>query len=283
MLNDLKRQFFELPNITLDGASGGEGPLVIYLHGVTANWAVWTPHLARMQDRSFGVAVTQRGHGKSDKPAIGYSSQYFVNDVISLIEHLDRGPALLVGHSLGARNAVLAAHRRPNLVSGILSMEFAPTIEREQLAALAERVRSGNREFGSMEEIWTYLFDRYSDGQRHMPVDAAERRVRHGYSLTTTGGYLPLAEPSAVEATVEGLFEAYIDAYREIKAPLIALRGEYSALVSEAAFSRAQDLRPDVLHEVVPEVGHYIPEEAPDVIVRHINSLLGLGGRVSSA
>ncbi|RVD37785.1 alpha/beta hydrolase, partial [Mesorhizobium sp. M8A.F.Ca.ET.023.02.2.1] len=102
-------------SIALNVRETGNGPLMLFFHGITSNSAVFTPLMARLSDRFTTVAVDQRGHGLSDKPESGYEANDYADDIAGLIRTLDRGPAILVGHSLGARNSVTAAVRYPDL------------------------------------------------------------------------------------------------------------------------------------------------------------------------
>lgn len=266
-------QYFKLPHITLHGAEQGAGPLVIYLHGITANWAVWRPILDLLEDRTRGVAVSQRGHGLSDKPETGYTGADFAGDALALIEHLEAGPAIIVGHSLGARNAVVAGAQRPDLVRGVLSVDFVPNTGRPELQVLADRVGGGDRDFASLDEIREYLQNRY----KMMPADAVDRRAKHGYVPNDNGVYRPLAAGHAMAQTAQGLFEPYPSEYRDLAVPMIALRGEHSTLITREAFVDAAEIRPDVEHRTTPDVDHYIPEEAPGVIVDCVDELLDRG------
>lgn len=262
--------YFATSSITLHGARLGEGPLVVYLHGITANWAVWRPILQGMAGETTGVAVSQRGHGRSDKPATGYTGSDFAQDVIDLIELLNLGPAIIVGHSLGARNAAVVAARRPDLVRGVLSVDFVPNTGVNELQVLADRVSGGDRDFDGLDDVRAYLSGRY----RLMPADAVARRADHGYVATSTGTLRPLADGEAMTQTAAGLFEPYPDEYREVKAPMVALRGEMSTLISPVAFEDAARIRPDVPHLTIPRVDHYIPEENAAVIIEYIRALL---------
>ena len=68
----------------------------------------------------YRVACTDlRGHGDSDTTFSSYGDEETAGDVIALIEELG-GPAVVVGNSMGAGAAVLAAAQRPSLVSGLV-------------------------------------------------------------------------------------------------------------------------------------------------------------------
>jgi len=66
------------------------------------------------------VACTDlRGHGDSDTTFTSYGDRETAGDVIALIAELG-GPAVIVGNSMGAGSAVLAAAQRPGLISGLV-------------------------------------------------------------------------------------------------------------------------------------------------------------------
>ena len=117
--------------ITLNVREMGDGPLMLFFHGITSNSAVFAPLTARLSDRFTTIAVDQRGHGLSDKPESGYDADDYAEDIAGLIRILDRGPAILVGHSLGSRNSVTAAARYPELVRSVIAIDFTPYIETE--------------------------------------------------------------------------------------------------------------------------------------------------------
>ena len=52
--------------------TGGSGPPLIFLHGLTGNGACWTP-VARFLQGDFDVLMPDaRGHGQSSAPLQGY-------------------------------------------------------------------------------------------------------------------------------------------------------------------------------------------------------------------
>jgi pimeloyl-ACP methyl ester carboxylesterase len=68
----------------------------------------------------YRVACTDlRGHGDSDATFMSYGDEETAGDINALIEELG-GPAVVVGNSMGAGAAVLAAAQRPELISSLV-------------------------------------------------------------------------------------------------------------------------------------------------------------------
>jgi pimeloyl-ACP methyl ester carboxylesterase len=63
-----------------------------------------------------------RGHGESSTGWADYSVAGVGRDIISLIRHLDQGPASVVGTSMAAGAGVYAAAEAPGLVSGLVAI-----------------------------------------------------------------------------------------------------------------------------------------------------------------
>ena len=54
-----------------------------------------------------------RGTGKSSRPTEQYFCDDFVDDAVAILDHLKVGPAILLGHSMGGRVALLMALKYP--------------------------------------------------------------------------------------------------------------------------------------------------------------------------
>ena len=264
-LADARTVECRLDHVTLHGVSMGSGPLALAFHGITANAYVFLPLMERLADRFQVVSFDQRGHGRSGKPASGYTAADFATDVEALVASLGGGPALLIGHSLGARNALVAAARSPALVSGVIAVEFTPFIEGDVFDALESRVGAGDQTFADVEAIGRYLRQRYP----LLPSDAIDRRVKYGY-IELEGGWRPLADPAAMRQTAAGLREEFEASVTGISVPTLLVRGAESTLVSPAAWVRTRALRPDLPAIEIPGADHYAVEEAHAAIAGEI-------------
>lgn len=259
-------------DVQLDVAQHGAGTPVVFLHGITANWAVWTPVLKIVGRHCQAVAISQRGHGRSSAPPVGYLASDFASDVAMVVKSLGSGAAVVVGHSLGARNAVVAGRMYPDLVRAVVSIEWVPGISYEAVDALERRVNAGSRRFESREAVLEYLAGRYTK----LPIEAIRYRADFGFDYTDPRSIAPLAAPHAMAATASGLFADYQSDYEAVSCPMIAVRGAESRLVSAEEFDIASKMHPDAQHVIASGCDHYVPEEDPQLISQIVKRALAL-------
>jgi 2-(acetamidomethylene)succinate hydrolase len=253
----------QTPAASLFAVELGHGPPLLFLHGVTASAFVWRPVMDRLSQHYRTIAIDQRGHGRSSIGRDGrFDAAACAQDVTDVAAALDAGPVLVVGHSLGARNAIVAGAARPDLIAGVVAIDFTPFIPAAAFDALDRRVTGGARTFADEGEVTGYLAQRYP----RLPPDAVARRARHGYAPDAAGRLRPLADAGAMRATCAGLRADLAPALSGLAGPALLVRGADSAFVPAAAFEAARGLRPDLRAVVVPDADHYVPEERPEQV-----------------
>ncbi|MEY2421740.1 MAG: hypothetical protein QOI95_1807 [Acidimicrobiaceae bacterium] len=139
----------EASSVTIDGGltlsyleQGDASELtLVLLPGPTDSWRSYQPTLERIPPSIRTIAVSQRGHGDSDKPAAGYRVEDFAADVPPLLEALGIDRAVLVGHSGSCLVARRVAIDHPDRVAGLV-LEASPSTLHDdpRLAAFIETV-----------------------------------------------------------------------------------------------------------------------------------------------
>ena len=132
---------------------GGSGPLAVLVHGVTAWSNTWWRIGPALAERGWQVtAVDLRGHG--DSPRAG-ETMHLDELGADLVETIESGVDLLVGHSLGALASLSALNQEPMLAARAV-LEEPPgmtTVDRKLLAALIaddfQRARADRDEFAA--------------------------------------------------------------------------------------------------------------------------------------
>ncbi len=256
-----------LGEVTLHGVAAGDGPLALMFHGITGNGYVYLPVIERLAPYFRCISIDQRGHGRSSKPAKGYDGATFAADITQLVRYFAQGPALVIGHSLGARNALMAAASDPDLIAGVVAIDFVPFIEPGVFDALDARVAGGDQVFADMDAAKAYLANRYP----RLPARAIEIRAHYGM-VAVAGGLRPLADPRSMQAISTGLRDDLVAAMKAIRAPTLLMRGVESKLVSRNAWEKTRALRPDLKAIEIPAVDHYVQEEDPASVAREVRA-----------
>jgi pimeloyl-ACP methyl ester carboxylesterase len=110
----------------------GSGKPILCIHGITANCRCWDA-LAEVLAPEFQViAMDLRGRGQSDKPSQGYSLEYHLRDINSLLDDLDLDRAVIMGHSLGAFIGLAFAAEYPDRTDQLILVDGAGDLSPEQ-------------------------------------------------------------------------------------------------------------------------------------------------------
>ena len=213
----------------------------------------------------FRVAsVDLRGHGDSDATFTSYGDAETSSDVVALIEELG-GPAVIIGNSMSAGSAVMAAAQRPELVSGLVLV--GPFVRNAAVSALQRIMLRGAMVPLWAAAAWRAYMPKLYVGQR--PVDFDEHRDRVVASLRRPGYAKSF---SLTTRTNHDPAEACLPM---VSAPTLVVMGEqdpdFADPAAEASWL-AQALRGEVL--MVADAGHYPQSQQPGVVTPAIATFL---------
>jgi pimeloyl-ACP methyl ester carboxylesterase len=138
--------FIELAEVRTFFTDDGAGdPPVLFVHGWTCDSHDWSWQLPAVTARHRVIAPDIRGHGRSSTPAGGWSPRIVAGDLAELLDRLDCGPVVVVGHSLGAMIASALAVERSDLVRAVVAVDPAYGVAgpmAEMIGALFDVMRS---------------------------------------------------------------------------------------------------------------------------------------------
>jgi pimeloyl-ACP methyl ester carboxylesterase/tetratricopeptide (TPR) repeat protein len=212
------------PGTTLAYVESGDpgGTPVVLLHGYTDSWRSFERVLPYLS--SFRVlAVTQRGHGRSDKPAHGYEPADFARDVAAFMDAVGVEQSVLVGHSMGATVAQRFAIDHPGrLLALVLEGAFLP--------------RPGNR---VLEEFWTEvqtLRDPIDPGfVRGFQESTLAQPVPREFFQTVVGESLQVPARVWHAALRPYVSLDFVPELRGVRAPTLVIWGDRDAFTPRAA------------------------------------------------
>ncbi|MFZ4585680.1 MAG: alpha/beta fold hydrolase [Acidimicrobiia bacterium] len=132
---------FDVPahdGATLRVVTRGEGPTIVFSHGVTLSNKVWVNEFEALPAMGFRVvAYDHRGHGDSTCGDSHHSLENLALDAKHVLEAIDACEAVFVGHSMGGVAAQMLALEHPDVVRDRLAgIVLLSTIGRTPMARL---------------------------------------------------------------------------------------------------------------------------------------------------
>ena len=128
-------------------------PTIILLHGFAQQAHSWDFVALSFCDRYRVIVLDQRGHGDSSWSKDGdYSLDAFQNDLELIVEKLALKTFILMGLSMGGRNAIMYAANNPNKVSALVIVDASPE-NMEKGAANIRNFVEQDDQVGSLEEF----------------------------------------------------------------------------------------------------------------------------------
>ncbi|MDI3422126.1 alpha/beta fold hydrolase [Streptomyces luteolus] len=251
------REFGEPPK-----AQEAEGAGVLMLHGLMGGASHWAGTAAWLAERHRTVALDQRGHGESDKPAGPYTREAYVEDAEAALVQLGLAPAVLVGHSMGALTAWQLAARRPDLVRGLIICDM-------RASALGA---ASQREWTDWFKTWPVPFATLDDVRRWFGEDDPwverpnpARGAFYAEVMTRSeDGWRPVFDPAQMLTSREAwVTDAHWEELAQVQCPTLVVRG----LDGELGRAEAQEMvrvLPHGTYAEVPEAGHLVHYDQPE-------------------
>src|SRR3569833_2344427 len=168
----------------------GTGPVLVCLHPSRHYGRIWEWVAQALRPDYRVLALDQRGHGDSGRPASGNAAEDYASDVEALAVALGLDRFAIAGHSLGARTGMAYASMYPQrvtkltLVGGPHFSTISPGSDVERWHTSARNLRSRPRRFASAAEARAALeagYPQFSD-------EALDHEVRYNTRPTADGG-----------------------------------------------------------------------------------------------
>lgn len=223
---------------------GDAAHTLLALHGRAGCGRNYAPLAQQLRPDWRVVGMDQRGHGWSDHAA-DRTRAAFIADAVAMIEHLDCGPVLLMGHSLGGVNAYQLAARRPDLVRALvvedIGCRFGPPVQGESWPLRWETLDQFLAFMATTPiGVDRYLLDslvEYEDGWGFRFSDAWHEEVR----MHLTGDWS--------------------DDWAAIRCPILLMHGTSSWAVTRDEIERMAALNPRTRVQIFDGAGHVPHDE----------------------
>jgi pimeloyl-ACP methyl ester carboxylesterase len=273
-------RYIDTSELRLHAVIGGEGPPLLLVHGWPETWYAWRLLMPALARDFEVIAVDQRGIGLSDKPAGGYDTGSLAGDLVALMDALGHQRFAVVGHDTGFAISYALAADHPDRVARVALAEipgspgtvpapplFLPGPLNDRVWHLAfNRIDKLNEQLvaGREDIFFGWEFDAAARKLPDAVIDYYVRLLSNPDSLRGSFEWY-----RALDATIAQDHQRKI---RRLTMPVLAIGGEAS--FGDHVGSAVQAVADDVQSVVLPGVGHFVAEEAPEEMLAALTAFL---------
>jgi pimeloyl-ACP methyl ester carboxylesterase len=254
----------------------GEGPAILFVHGLGASWQSWLEQLPEFAASHRVVAMDLPGFGYSESPSEDISIEYYARWTAQFMDALGIESAAVVGNSMGGFVSAELAIKSPERVQRLVFVSAAIFWQNRrraqplvQLAKLSDAVVA-RALVRATDDIATRRRLRYAAlataGFRYPQYVSDELAHEMVRSARRTDGFLPALQALAGYDLEEEL--------PKISCPTLIVWGANDQLVSVKDAERLEDLIPDSRREVFERTGHVAMLERPERFNRLLEEFL---------
>ena len=248
--------------MTASFISSGEGPTIVFLHGVGSGKEGFAKQIDPVVSNGWHfLSIDAPGFGETPFPTEpGFHPH--VDAVIETLDALAIETAVICGHSLGGMTAQEIAANYPERVSGLILSATSPAFGKPD---------------GDFQK--KFLRDRFAPFEQGMTMP----EFAESFSPRLVG---PKPAPGAIKAITEVMSSVSIDAYRrametittfdqranlpKISVPTLLIAGEFDTNAPAPMMQKMASKINGADYVELPDTGHMAPIEKPEEFNRHI-------------
>jgi esterase len=246
---------------------GGEArPPLLLLHGFTGNAHAWDTLAIALQPHYRVLALDQRGHGDSE-PADVYNPVVAFDDLAGVVEQLSLTSLVLVGLSMGGRNAMYYTSKRAAQVAKLVVVDIGP-----EVSARASAPSSGPPEpetWDSIEQAAQHLYQ----GNPYPGIHYYRWVVSHSLRSRPDGALVWKWHPSVKTRRTTGDVDWWA-LLRTLTPPTLVLRGEHSTVLDRDVAERMVKELPNGRLVEIPRAVHTLHEDNPEAVLAALRAFL---------
>ena len=228
-------------------------PTLLIAHGLFGSAKNWRAISKRLADTRQVVTVDMRNHGESPFFA-SHSYPDMAGDLAATLESLPiRGPAQVLGHSMGGKAAMTLALTRPDLVERLIVADIAPVAYSHTQMHLLD----------AMRELDLTAVETRGDADRALQKVVEDRGVRafllQSLDVKARAWRLNL---DALAQDMDRIL-GFPDLDARYEGPTLFLSGAQSDYVRPSAREAIKPLFPKSYFAKIPNAGHWLHADNP--------------------
>ncbi|WP_413804604.1 alpha/beta fold hydrolase [Streptomyces sp. OE57] len=263
--------------VRLHAVEGGrpDGPTVVLLAGFPQTWWAWRKVMPALGGRFRVIAVDLPGQGHSERPHIGYDTHTAAGHVHAAVKALEVSAYWLVGHDVGAWVAFSLALKHQDQLRGLALLDAGiPGITLpDAIPTDPERAwKTWHFAFHVVPDLpETLLAGRereyigwFLKAKTLFPGTFADAEIEHYAASVAADGGLRASLAYYRKATESARQNHEALERQHLRVPVLGISSSHGSIPDMAAPIRPWADRATGV--VVPDAGHFIPDEQPDAV-----------------
>jgi len=249
----------------LDWGGDDRTPLLL-LHGFTGHAHAWDTLSIALQPHFHVYALDQRGHGESD-PADIYTAVAAFDDISGVVDRLGLTSFVLIGLSMGGRNAMYFTSKRPDRVQRLVVVDIGPEISKRAALPFAGPPEPDTWE--SIEQAAQHLYR----ANAYPGIHYYRWVVSHSLRRRADGALVWAWHPSIKERRAQADVDWW-SLLRSITPPTLVLRGAESHVLDRDIAERMAKELPRGKFIEIPRAVHTLHEDNPEAVLAALKDFL---------
>lgn len=273
-------KYIENFNIQLTGPSQSleefKGNKWIFLHGLMGYAANWRKIIYHLEKTDLCLAYDQRGHGRSFKPETGYAPEDYADDLNKITDELGINKFILVGHSMGGRNALNFASRYPDKVQLLIIEDIGPEADPSASNYYFNLLGAIPTPFQNREQAKSFFkTEFYQLGAIREKTELLANYLYSNLEEKEDGRWdWRFSKTAIIESMKAGRSSDRWDEVKGLKMPTLFIRGENSKEFSRKTFEKVLEVSPLINGVEIPKSGHWVHADQPQLFLEAITNFV---------
>ena len=251
----------------------------IFLHGLMGYGLNWRTIAKNLETTERILIFDQRGHGKSMQPETGYAPQDYAEDVKMIMQELGWNKVILVGHSMGGRNALAFAAKYPEKVERLVIEDIGPEGKSGAIEYYQWLLGLVPTPFASKIEAKEFFMNQFKSlvkGRSENPDTLGAYFYSNIIETPTGQADWRFSKEAILRSVIEGRAKDQWNDLRSLNMPTLLIRGETSKELSVEEFKRMSVANPHIEAVEISNAGHWVHSDQPQEFLNVIRKFTGL-------
>ena len=280
--------YADVGEVLLHYVTAGNGFPVVMIHGYPQTWWEWRHQIPALAEKYTVITPDMRGLGDSSRPLTGYDKKTIADDIWRVVNgELGHESFYLVGHDWGGPTAYALAAAHPEAVKRLVIIDVP-------IPGCGGDFSQGGRRWHHQFHMTPDLPEALTAGREDIYLSWFYRTFAYRPDAVDEADLAEYVRTYAQPGAMRAGFNLYRAAAQDVEdnqaniarqklpMPVLTVSGGTSYPHGRGRINETEDslsrVAVDVRGEVVPDCGHFVPEEAPEFLNERLLAFFGEDG-----